>query len=129
MSHADVQAWLDVYVEAWHSYDPETIGDLFADDATYAYHPYDEGDEIVKGREAIVANWLEEPDEPRTWEARSAPSWWTGTGPSPRGRSATPTATFSGTCGRCDSTRTGAAPNSSSGTWSDPRGNWFAAPP
>ncbi|HEX7170736.1 MAG TPA: nuclear transport factor 2 family protein [Rubrobacter sp.] len=73
MSHADVQAWLDAYIEAWRDYDPETIGDLFAEDATYAYHPYDEGDEVVRGREAIVANWLEEPDEPSTWEARLGP--------------------------------------------------------
>ena len=35
----------------------------------YAYHPYDEGEEVVRGREAIVADWLEEQDEPGTWEA------------------------------------------------------------
>ena len=73
MSHDDVRAWIDAYVEAWRTYDPETIAALFAEGATYAYHPYDEGDEVVRGREAIVANWLEERDEPGTWEARLGP--------------------------------------------------------
>ena len=44
-----------------------------AEDATYAYHPYDEGEEVVRGREAIVADWLEEQDEPGTWEASYRP--------------------------------------------------------
>lgn len=73
MNHDDVQAWLDDYVNAWRSYDPNAIGALFANDATYAYHPYDTGDEVVRGRDAIVANWLEEPDEPGTWEASYRP--------------------------------------------------------
>ena len=29
MTHDDVQAWLDRYIAAWRSYDPEAIGDLF----------------------------------------------------------------------------------------------------
>jgi hypothetical protein len=66
-----VQAWLDAYVDAWRTYDPEAIGNLFAKDATYTYHPYDE--EVVQGREAIVADWLEERDEPGTWEASYRP--------------------------------------------------------
>ena len=40
MTPERVQAWLDAYVAAWRSYDG--IGDLFAEDATYRYHPYDE---------------------------------------------------------------------------------------
>jgi ketosteroid isomerase-like protein len=35
----DVQQWLDRYVEAWRSYDADAIGELFAEDATYKYHP------------------------------------------------------------------------------------------
>jgi hypothetical protein len=62
-----VQAWLNAYVEAWRTYDPTAIGELFSADATYAYHPYDEP---LRGRDAIVGNWLSEPDEPGSWEAR-----------------------------------------------------------
>ena len=67
MTHDDVQIWLDRYVAAWSSYDANAIGELFAEDAEYRYHPYD--DEPVTGREAIVENWLENRDEPGTWEA------------------------------------------------------------
>jgi hypothetical protein len=73
VNHDDVQAWLDAYVDAWRTYDPDAIRALFAENATYAYHPYDERDDVVKGREAIVANWLEERDEPGTWEASYRP--------------------------------------------------------
>jgi ketosteroid isomerase-like protein len=69
LTHDAVQRWIDAYVDAWRTYDPAAIGALFAEDATYAYHPYDEGEEVVRGREAIVADWLEERDEPGTWEA------------------------------------------------------------
>ena len=67
MTHDDVQIWLDRYVAAWSSYDAKAIGELFAEDAEYRYHPYD--DEPVTGREAIVENWLENRDEPGTWDA------------------------------------------------------------
>ena len=73
MTHDALQRWLDAYVDAWRTYDPAAIGVLFAEDATYAYHPYDEGEEVVRGREAIVADWLEEQDEPGTWEASYRP--------------------------------------------------------
>jgi len=65
-----VQAWLDAYIEAWRSYDPDAIADLFSADASYAYHPYDEP---LRGRDAIVASWLEERDEPGSWEAAYRP--------------------------------------------------------
>jgi hypothetical protein len=73
LTHDAVQRWIDAYVDAWRTYDPAAIGTLFAEDATYAYHPYDEGEEVVRGREAIVAEWLEERDEPGTWEASYRP--------------------------------------------------------
>jgi ketosteroid isomerase-like protein len=66
-----VQAWCDAYVEAWRSYDATAIGELFATDASYAYHPYDDP---LRGREAIVESWLGDRDEPGSWEARYAPS-------------------------------------------------------
>jgi hypothetical protein len=59
-----VQEWLDAYVAAWRSYDGAAIGDLFAAEATYAYHPYDEPE---RGREAIVASWQHERDAPGSW--------------------------------------------------------------
>jgi hypothetical protein len=65
-----VAAWLDAYVQAWHSYNPEAIGALFAEHATYAYHPWDEP---VRGREAIVATWLENPDTAGSYAAHYEP--------------------------------------------------------
>lgn len=59
-----VDEWLNAYSGAWLTYDPEVIGKLFSDDATYAYSPYGEP---IRGREAIVANWLENRDEPGTY--------------------------------------------------------------
>jgi hypothetical protein len=70
MTRQRVQAWLDAYVEAWHSYDRAAIAELFSPDAAYRYHPYDEPEQ---GRDTIVGGWLEEPDEPGSWEARYEP--------------------------------------------------------
>jgi hypothetical protein len=71
---AQADRWLRAYVEAWKSYDRAGIGELFAEDVRYRYHPYDEP---VAGREAVVASWLGEdepagastPDEPGTFDA------------------------------------------------------------
>lgn len=81
MDRAQVQDWLRRYLEAWRSYEPERIEDLFAVDARYRYHPYDEGNEVVRGREAIVRAWLDgvpagvasAPDAPGTFDARYEP--------------------------------------------------------
>ena len=70
MTHADFARWLDSYVAAWRTYDPGAIGDLFAADAEYRYHPWDEP---LTGRDAIVADWLEHPDDPGTWSAEYQP--------------------------------------------------------
>jgi len=59
MDRSTVQAWLDRYVAAWKSYDANEIAALFAEDATYRYHPYDSGDDVVRGRDAIVRDWTE----------------------------------------------------------------------
>jgi len=66
MIHADVQRWLDRYVAAWSSYDAAAIGDLFSEDAEYRYQPW--ADPVV-GRDAIVADWLKDKDEPGSWSA------------------------------------------------------------
>ena len=55
MNRAEAQAWLDTYVAAWLSYDPDDIGALFSEDVAYRYHPYENP---IVGREAVVASWL-----------------------------------------------------------------------
>ena len=55
MDHESAQDWLDRYVAAWLTYEPDLIGDLFSEDVAYRYHPYDDP---VLGREAVVASWL-----------------------------------------------------------------------
>src|SRR5262245_26648993 len=72
MNRQFVQIWLDSYVEAWRTYDVSKIGNLFSEDALYFYNPFDE-DDPVRGRAAIVANWLEAPDAPGSWEAHYKP--------------------------------------------------------
>ncbi|CAN5429641.1 hypothetical protein BH20CHL6_BH20CHL6_17950 [soil metagenome] len=70
LDHAAFQRWLDRYVEAWKSYDPEAIADLFSDDAEYRHRPQDEP---VKGRDAIVADWLEDRAEPGSFDGHYEP--------------------------------------------------------
>jgi ketosteroid isomerase-like protein len=65
-----VTRWLQAYVNAWKSYDPRAIGALFSEKATYRYNPYDEP---LRGRDAIVANWLENRDTPNTYTAEYRP--------------------------------------------------------
>jgi hypothetical protein len=69
----ELQRWLDAYVEAWRTYDEGAIRALFSEDATYRYHPWDEGDEVIHGRDAIAAAWLGDRDEPGSWTAEYHP--------------------------------------------------------
>ncbi len=66
----NVGQWLQNYVAAWKSYDPDAIRALFSENATYRYNPYDEP---LQGREAIVASWLENQDPPNTYTAEYKP--------------------------------------------------------
>jgi uncharacterized protein (TIGR02246 family) len=71
IDRAGAARWLAAYVEAWKSYDPEAIGELFSEDCVYRYHP---ADEPLRGREAIVTSWIEDdPDEAGTFEAAYEP--------------------------------------------------------
>ena len=56
--------WVAGYVAAWKSNDPDEVGALFTDDAVYLTAP---DVEPRRGREAIVAGWLDDLDEPGTW--------------------------------------------------------------
>ncbi len=71
IDHASVAAWLDRYVQAWKTYDPQMIGSLFSEQATYAYSPFDQ--DPLRGREAIVAGWLDNKDAPGTYDAHYEP--------------------------------------------------------
>lgn len=65
---ASAAGWVDRYVGAWLSNDPEEIGDLFTPDAVYRTGPWDDP---IAGRRAIVEDWLARRDEPGTWEFSS----------------------------------------------------------
>ena len=65
-----VQGWLAAYVEAWRSYELDAIAALFSDAAEYRYRPYEEP---LRGRQAIVDDWVGDRDEPGSWEAAYAP--------------------------------------------------------
>ena len=70
MTRDDFAAWLEAYVAAWRSNDAADIGRLFSEDVTYSYRA---GTEVVQGRDAVVASWLEDPDDPASWEAHYEP--------------------------------------------------------
>ena len=73
MNRTDVQTWLDRYVEAWRANEAGPIEALFTDDAVYSYRPWDSDEHTLRGRDAIVASWLEEPDAPEAWDAHYEP--------------------------------------------------------
>ena len=70
LTKEQVATWLAAYVRAWETYDPDAIGNLFAEDATYEYHPFEEP---VRGRLAIVASWLDPKDDPGTYDGHYEP--------------------------------------------------------
>jgi uncharacterized protein (TIGR02246 family) len=67
VERADVEAWVERYVRAWSTNDPGEIGALFTDDAVYYTAPHREP---WRGRDGIVAGWLDRKDEPGTWDFR-----------------------------------------------------------
>jgi SnoaL-like domain len=56
-----LKEWIEGYVRAWNSNDPDDIGALFTDDALYYTEPFAAP---WRGREQIVERWLERKDEP-----------------------------------------------------------------
>ena len=57
---APLRRWIDAYVGACESNDPEAIANLFTADGVYRPEPW----ETWNGREEIVAGWLEHADKP-----------------------------------------------------------------
>jgi hypothetical protein len=119
-----VAAWLDGYSQAWGTYDPEEIGALFSTDAVYFYDPFSEP---LRGREAIVADWLRDRDDAGTYEGSYRPVLVAGDQAVARGATAAtstptaPSATSTTTCSCSASTPTAAAPSTASGTCASPR--------
>ena len=70
MDERVVAAWLDGYSHAWGTHEAEEIGALFSEDAIYFYGPFTEP---LRGREAIVADWLADRDEAGTYEGAYRP--------------------------------------------------------
>jgi uncharacterized protein (TIGR02246 family) len=59
-----VDEWMQRYVQAWSTDDPEDIGALFTEDARYFTEPYAEP---WNGREEIVRKWVEGGDSNVEW--------------------------------------------------------------
>jgi hypothetical protein len=66
VGRSDVSEWLERYVAAWKSGERDAIEALFSADARYRYHP---NDEPLVGRSAIADSWLDDPDEPGSFDA------------------------------------------------------------
>jgi len=64
MTRADFEQWLERYRGAWTTDDPQQIGALFTEDATYSPWPFSKPWE---GREAIVGKWVERGDSKDPW--------------------------------------------------------------
>jgi SnoaL-like domain len=58
-----VDKWITAYRAAWESNDPGDIGALFTEGALYYNEPFTQP---ARGRDAIVARWLERQDDPGT---------------------------------------------------------------
>lgn len=62
---SNAQRFLDSYLDAWRTNDPDSIRALFAPDATYRSGAGDL--EPAVGIDEIIARWNEERDAPGTW--------------------------------------------------------------
>jgi hypothetical protein len=60
-----VRWWLDGYISAWSSYQPDEIAALFTEDVRYEPEPY----QTLTGRDAVVQDWLRDQDPLRSWDA------------------------------------------------------------
>lgn len=60
-----IRQWMEKYIAAWETNEPEDIRALFTEDAVYATRPYDP--DAWRGREQIVERWIASADEPEDW--------------------------------------------------------------
>lgn len=60
-----VARWMQQYLTAWTSNEPDDIRALFTEDAVYLTSPHEA--EPWRGREQIVERWIAERDEPADW--------------------------------------------------------------
>ena len=58
-----MSAWVERYIRAWNTNDPDEVAGLFTDDAVYLTGPLDIP---WNGKDRIVEGWLEAKDEPGT---------------------------------------------------------------
>jgi len=61
MKSDDLHTWMEGYIKAWSSNDPEDISRLFAENGRYFTAPYREP---WIGRSRIVSGWLGRKDKP-----------------------------------------------------------------
>jgi uncharacterized protein (TIGR02246 family) len=61
MNRSDVTDWVQRYVVAWNSNDPDDIRALFTEDAHYLTEPYADP---WRGPDEILHGWLDHKDEP-----------------------------------------------------------------
>lgn len=59
-----VRSWVERYLAAWRSNNPDEIAALFTADAVYLTGPFDAP---WRGQDAIVSGWLENRDGPDDW--------------------------------------------------------------
>lgn len=57
--------WIEGYLKAWTSNDPDDIAALFSEDADYYTLPFREP---WARREAIIKGWIARDDQPGTWQ-------------------------------------------------------------
>ena len=63
---SDVNSWMDLYVRAWSSNEPDDIRALFTEDAIYNTRPHDTN--AWRGHDAIVREWSgDSSDKPEDW--------------------------------------------------------------
>ncbi|MBI5230619.1 MAG: nuclear transport factor 2 family protein [Coriobacteriales bacterium] len=59
-----IDQWMQRYIAAWRSDDPEAVAALFADDSRYRTAPHRPP---VEGRDAIVEWWVDQGDSKLDW--------------------------------------------------------------
>lgn len=60
-----IRQWMEKYIAAWTTNEPDDIRALFTEDAVYATRPYDP--DAWRGRDQIVDKWIASADEPEDW--------------------------------------------------------------